>query len=110
MDGSNDVEKLELYKSGMMKFAEGDFGGALNVFARALQLDPCYADVYQSMAHCHEKLGDLDAALRCAQQAVEYNPDDFLAHTSLSIFFQRKGMIPEAEREKALAAQLQSKQ
>ena len=50
---------------------------------------------------------DLDAALACAQQAVEHNPEDFLAHTSLSIFYQRKGMIAEAESEKALAAQLQ---
>ena len=48
------------------------------------------------------------AALSCAQTAVEHNPDDFLAHTSLSIFYQRKGMIPEAEKEKAIAAQLQS--
>lgn len=110
MNDANDLMKLELYKSGMMKFAAGDFGGALDVFGQALELDPCYADVHQSMAHCHEKLGDLDAALYCAQQAVEYNPDDFLAHTSLSIFYQRKGMIAEAEREKALAAQLQNKQ
>ena len=59
------------------------------------------------MAHCHEKLGDLDQALSCAQKAVEFNPNDFLAHTSLSIFYQRKGMITEAEKEKAIAAQLQ---
>jgi Tfp pilus assembly protein PilF len=101
-------EKKELYKSGMMKFFQQDFTGALAEFDRAVELDPAYADVYQSMAHCHEKLGDLDAALSCAQTAVEHNPDDFLAHTSLSIFYQRKGMIPEAEKEKAIAAQLQS--
>jgi len=101
-------EKIEFYKSGMMKFAQQDFKGALAEFDQALLLDPAYADVYQSMAHCHEKLGDLDAALSCAQTAVEHNPDDFLAHTSLSIFYQRKGMIPEAEKEKAIAAELQS--
>ena len=59
------------------------------------------------MAHCYEKLGDLDQALDAAQKAVEYNPNDFLTHTSLSMFYQRKGMIPEAEKEKAIAEQLQ---
>ena len=101
------ADKIELYKSGMMQFAQQDFAGAIETLTRALEVDPSYADAYQAMAHCHEKLGDLDAALTCAKQAVEHNPDDFLAHTSLSIFCQRKGMIAEAESEKALADQLQ---
>ena len=100
-------DKIALYKSGMIKFSQQDFTGALGDFDQALALDPHFADVHQSMAHCHEKLGDLDQALNCAQKAVEYNPDDFLAHTSLSMFYQRKGMIPEAEEEKAIAARLQ---
>ena len=29
----------------------------------------------------------------------ELDPDDVLAHTSLSILYQKKGMIPEAEAE-----------
>ena len=101
------ADKIELYKSGMMQFAQQDFAGAIETLTCALEVDPSYADAYQAMAHCHEKLGDLDAALACAKQAVEHSPDDFLAHTSLSIFYQRKGMIAEAESEKALAAQLQ---
>ena len=52
-------------------------------------------------------MGDFDAALDYAKKAVECNPDDFLAHTTLSMFYQRKGMIPEAEEEKAIAARLQ---
>ena len=101
------ADKIELYKNGMMQFAQQDFSGAIETLTRALEVDPSYADAYQAMAHCHEKLGDLDSALACAKQAVEHNPDDFLAHTSLSIFYQRKGMIAEAESEKALADQLQ---
>ena len=31
-------------------------------------------------------------------------------HTNLSILYQRRGMIPEAEEEKAIAMQIQMKQ
>ena len=99
---------LDLYKSGMSKFAARDFNGALVDFESALEIDPRYADVLQSVAHVYEKLEDFDAALDYAKRAVECNPDDFLAHTSLSMFYQRKGMIAEAEAEKAIAAQLQN--
>jgi Tfp pilus assembly protein PilF len=30
---------------------------------------------------------------------AELDPDDVLAHTSLSVLYQKKGMIPEAEGE-----------
>lgn len=104
-----DAERaLDFYKSGMAKFAGQDFPGALRDFESALEIDPEYADVLQSVAHVYEKLEDYDAALKYAKKAVACNPDDFLAHTSLSMFYQRKGMIAEAEAEKAVAAQLQN--
>ena len=97
------------YKSGMGKFVRQDFAGAVEDFKQALALDPQYGDVHQAMAHAYEKLGDLDAALAAGQQAAQCSPDDFLVHTSLSILYQRKGMIPQAESEKAIAAQLQQR-
>jgi len=36
---------------------------------------------------------------RAACQISEIDPDDILAHTSLSILYQKKGMVPEAEAE-----------
>ena len=98
---------MALYKSGITRFAQQDFQGALEDFDAALLLDPDFGDVHQATAHVHERLGDYDAAIAAAEKAVACNPDDFLTHTSLSMFYQRKGMIPEAEQEKAIAAQLQ---
>ena len=100
-------ESLNLYKSGMGKFVQQDFEGALSDFGLALELDPQYADVIQSIAHVYEKLDDMDKALEYAKRAVEANPDDFMAHTSLSMFYQRTGDIPAAEKELAIAAELQ---
>ena len=100
-------EVTSLYMSGMSKFVQQDFSGAIDKFKEAILIKPDYGDVYQAMAHCYEKLEDFDSALKYAKQAVAHNPDDFLAHTSLSMFYQRKGLIAEAEKEKALAAKLQ---
>ena len=102
-------QAISFYKTGMSKFVQQDFNGAINEFKEAILIKPDYGDVYQAMAHCYEKLEDFDSALKYANHAVEYNPGDFLAHTSLSMFYQRKGLIAEAEKEKELAAKLQKK-
>jgi Flp pilus assembly protein TadD len=44
-------------------------------------------------------MGLLDDAIAVAQRLAELDPNDILAHTSLSILYQRKGMVPEAEAE-----------
>jgi Tfp pilus assembly protein PilF len=102
-------DKIALYKSGLSKFTSQDFDGAVTDFKKALELDPNFGDVHQALAHAYEKLEDFNAAVTSCKRAVECNPDDFYAHTSLSIFYQRVGMIPEAEEEKAIAARLQPK-
>ncbi len=38
-----------------------------------------------------------DEAIAVAQRLAEIEPDDVLAHTSLSVLYQKKGMILEAE-------------
>ena len=48
--------------------------------------------------------------LKWRQKITELDPDDVLAHTSLSVLYQKKGMIPEAEAEGAKARVLGWKQ
>jgi hypothetical protein len=40
---------------------------------------------------------------------VALEPDEPLNHTNLSILYQSRGMVPEAEEEKAIAMQLEMK-
>ena len=49
--------------------------------------------------------GEYDAAIAVAQRLLQLDPEEVLAHTSLSILYQHKGMIAEAEAE-ALKAKL----
>ena len=56
-------ESVALYKNGMGKFVQQYFEGALADFERALELDPAFGDVIQSIAHTYEKLDDMEKAL-----------------------------------------------
>ena len=104
------ADKLSLYRSGLGKYGQQDFDGARRDFEQALALDPDFGDVHHSLAHTLEKLGDLDGALTAAKRSVEINPNEVLAHTSLSVIYMRKGLIPEAEAAKARASELQREQ
>jgi len=56
------------------------------------------------MTYAHQE--KIDAAIEAAKRLIEVAPDDELAHTSLSIFYQQKGMITEAEQIAAKARTL----
>ena len=47
--------------------------------------------------------GMLDEAIATARRLTELTPEDPMAFTVLSRFYQQKGMIPEAEAEAAKA-------
>jgi len=79
-------------------------------YREAVALDPGLAIAWNGLAMALGQQGDLDGALAASRRLVELEPDDPLGHTNLSLFYMRKGMIPEAEAEKALAMRLQMKQ
>jgi Flp pilus assembly protein TadD len=83
---------------------------AVAAYRQAVALDPSLAIAWNGLATALGRQGDLDGALEAGRRLVELEPDDPLAHTNLSLCYVRKGMIPEAEAEKALAMRLQLKQ
>jgi tetratricopeptide (TPR) repeat protein len=90
-------------------FAAGRLDEAMAAYRRALALDPKLAIAWNGLAMVLEKAGDLDGAIAAARRLIELEPDEALGHTSLSRFYQQKGMIPEAEDEKAIATRLAMK-
>jgi Flp pilus assembly protein TadD len=62
-------------------------------------------DAMHGLIRALQETGDLDAAILVAQQLLVLDPEEVLGHTSLSILYQHKGMIAEAEAE-ALKAKL----
>lgn len=98
-----------IYKEGFVRFAEDRIDEAIAKYREALEIDPKLAIAWNGLSMALRQQGDLDGAIAAAQRLVELEPEDPLSHTNLSILYQRKGMIAEAEDEKAQAMQLQMK-
>jgi tetratricopeptide (TPR) repeat protein len=96
-------------KVAFQHFVAGRLDEAAAGYRSALALEPSLAIAWNGLAMVLERQGDLDGAIEAAQRLAELEPDDALAHTSLSRFYQRKGWIERAESEKAIATTLAMK-
>jgi tetratricopeptide (TPR) repeat protein len=96
----------EHYDEGFAHFAEGRMEEAIAAYRRAVEADPKFTDGYEALAQACFQLGRFDEAIAVAKRWAEIARDDPMPHTNLSIFYQRKGMVPEAEAEGALSKQL----
>lgn len=78
---------------------DGRHQQAVDEYRLALAADPNFTDALHGLSRALQDLNRLDEAILVAQKIPHIDPDDILAHTSLSILYQKKGMVPEAEAE-----------
>ncbi|MGA3090527.1 MAG: tetratricopeptide repeat protein [Terriglobales bacterium] len=78
---------------------EGHHEQAVEQYRRAVAADPTFTDALHGLSRALQDLNRLDEAVEVSKRISEIDPDDILAHTSLSILYQKKGMVPEAEAE-----------
>jgi Flp pilus assembly protein TadD len=95
----------DLYHSGLDRLAEGDAAAAAETLRRCLAVDPGMLDAMHGLIRALQEQGQFEEAIAVAQRLIQLDPEEVLAHTSLSILYQHQGMIPEAEAE-ALKAKL----
>ena len=93
------------YHEALDLVASGDATAAAAGFREALALDPGLLDAMHGLIRALQDTADYDQAIAVATELIVRDPDDPLAHTSLSILYQHKGMVPQAEAE-ALKAKL----
>jgi tetratricopeptide (TPR) repeat protein len=87
------------YYAALDRVADGQHELALAEYQKSLEFAPAFTEAMHGMARALQDLNRLDEAIAVAKRISEIDPDDVLAHTSLSVLYQRKGMIPEAEAE-----------
>jgi tetratricopeptide (TPR) repeat protein len=78
---------------------EGHHELAVDEYRKAVAADPKFTDALHGLSRAYQDLNRFDEAIQTSKQISEVDPDDILAHTSLSILYQKKGMVPEAEAE-----------
>ena len=100
MANDNAHQKAEdHYYAALDLVSEGEQERALDEYQKSLDADPVFTEAMHGMARTLQDLNRLDEAIAVASRIAELDPDDVLAHTSLSVLYQKKGMIPEAEAE-----------
>jgi tetratricopeptide (TPR) repeat protein len=100
------MNKEDYYNQGMESFAQNKLDDAVAAYERALAVDPTYSDALHALAMTYAHQDKLDQAIEVGRKLIEAAPEDELAYTSLSIFYQQKGLIAEAEEIAAKARTL----
>ena len=100
----------ELFDAALDCMERGDSAGAVTQFEAVLQRNGSHVEARHGLIRALEDAGRVDDALAAVQSLITADPDDVLAQTRLSMIFQRKGMIAEAEAAAAKAKILGWKQ
>ena len=87
------------YYAALDLFADGKHEDAVAEYDKSIAADPTFLDALHGLARAYQDMELYDHAIAAAKRIAEIDQDDVLAHTSLSILYQKKGMVPEAEEE-----------
>jgi tetratricopeptide (TPR) repeat protein len=87
------------YFAALDLMGDGHLEKAVAAYQESLAVDPTFTEAMHGLARALQDLQRYDEAIEVSQRIAELDPDDVLAHTSLSVLYQKKGMIPEAEAE-----------
>jgi tetratricopeptide (TPR) repeat protein len=109
-DQNSRQEAEDHYYAALDLFAEGEHELAIEKYRKSVEADATFTEAMHGMARALQDLERLDEAIEISKRIVEIDPDDVLAHTSLSVLYQKKGMVPEAEAESNKARVLGWKQ
>lgn len=110
MTDSIEERRQAPYLEGLALFGEERHEEAIAKYEESLQVDPAWTEPMHGKAMALMQLERYDEAIELGLKIVELDPDDAFAHTSLSIFYQRKGLIDEAEAEGAKARMISWKE
>ncbi len=93
----------EIFDEATGDIALGELDAAIEKYRECVRLDAGYFDAWHALGMALMKAGRHEEAITAGLKAVELNPNDQLAWSSLSIFYVKNNQIPEAEAAGAKA-------
>src|ERR1700747_3767951 len=87
------------YYAALDLMADGKLEEAVAAYRDSLATDPTFTEAMHGLARALQDLQRYDEAIAVAQQITELDPDDVLAHTSLSVLYQKQRVISGAEAQ-----------
>jgi Flp pilus assembly protein TadD len=97
----------EQYDDAMFDFSRGDFDGAVVKLKAVLAADPENFEAQLALGMAFYRKGDFAAAIAEGHKAEKLHPHEQLAHTNLSLFYQKAGDKAKAEHH-GLQAKIES--
>ena len=104
------MTKEEYFELAVNAFGDDKLDLSIENYQKALELDPSYQDALHGLGMALFNHGRVEEAITTAKRLIEVDPDDILAHTSLSMFYQSLNRIEDAEKEGNVARVLGWKQ
>ena len=93
------MTKEDYFEQAVNAFGDEKLDEAIEQYQKALELDANYQDALHGLGMALFNRGRVDDAIAAAKRLIEIDPDDILAHTSLSMFYQSQDRIEDAEKE-----------
>ena len=103
LPGSILEKSKEIYFAALEAFKHDDYLTAENFLRIALDLDPSFADAYESLGVILGRLERYPEAIELMDELTKVDASSVLAHTNKSLFLMKLGKIEEAEEQKSLA-------
>ena len=82
-------ETVECYRQAEQLKEEGDLEGAAKKLQEVLEIDPQHVLAHLTLAHIYSRTGEHAKAVEHGEKACEFEPDDAINFTALSVTYQR---------------------
>ncbi len=86
----------DMVNEGVVLFHSGDMEGAIDLFRRAIEINPEYVHAYISLGSAQLRLDQIDAAERSFRRAIEFDAENSLAYLGLGQAYKLFGSTDEA--------------
>src|SRR5437879_13234018 len=93
----------EIFDDANGDLAIGELESAVAKYQRCVDLDPNFFDGWHALGMALMKIGHFNEAIDAGYKAVALKPNDQIACTSLSLFYNRAGNIKESDASRAKA-------